>query len=394
MFTWRLGRALNLGLTYNNNRYSYLNTLNNTSTTSAVQSGGLSITHRLFQSLTSRFDLNARQSEFDTGKENSYSGAVYFDYLKTLPAQSNLQLSYSESLNVTDRNVTSQTALAIDEPLTAQLTGQNLLFYPNVDTGSIIVRNADPNVRVAPYVTGVDYEAIPNGDFTGFNFAIIGSEILDGTNLLITYTYLANPSIKYQTSSRRVAGSLSLSGRRLKIYGSIDQSNQDLLSGSAEFVQLNKSTTTIAGVGSELNSIFSGIEYTNYDSTLNKYQSYNSFVRLNRYLYGGSFKLQLRHRYANYDVSPSSPTERTENVFEAGGNYSRLLFKRIQGDFDARYTNFMGQSASRSDITLNLRLRWSYGKILLQLEERAAWRFVSGSSFRDDQITFQLTRYF
>jgi len=212
--------------------------------------------------------------------------------------------------------------------------------------------------------------------------------------LLITYTYLENPSIKYQTSSRRVAGSLSLSSRRLKIYGSIDQSDQDLLSGSAKFVQLNKTTNAIAGVSSELNSIFSGFEYSNYDSTLDKYQSYNSYVRLNRYLYEGSLKLQVRHRYVSYDVSPSSPVKRTENVIETGGNYSRLLFNRIQGDFDARYTNFKGQSASRSDITLNLRLRWSYGKMLLQLVERAAWRFVNGSSFRDDQVTFQLTRYF
>lgn len=392
-FSWRLGPALHLGLGYNNSSSTFESSITNISASRTSNAGKIWLTHKLYRNLTSQLEVNARQADLTNGKEKEYSGTLSFNYVRSLPNNGSLNLRYSELLTVIDRDLTSGETLAPSEPLTVQLLGQNLLQQPNVVVDAIIVRDADPNIRIIPYVRGVDYEIIQIGAFTGFNFSIAGSQITDGKNLLITYSFLVNPSIKYQTSSRKFGASLSLSGRHI-IYGDFARSEQELLSGRTDLLQLNSATNYTLGFSSEIGRLSFGIQNAYINSTLDKHSSYEGFVRYSHFFPQSTLLCQSRDRYTLYGVTAANRNERSENVFNVTVNYTKPLFRNAIAIASATYTNTRGGAIVRDDAELGVNFQWGYGKIYLTLAGKIYWRDLAGTTSLDNQASVQVARYF
>lgn len=396
-FAWRLGRALNFGLGVSNDLSSQESSTGaDTSRTS--HSGNVWLSHQLYQNLTSRLDFTGRQSDLENGKELEYGGTLGFNYTKLLPRDARFTLSWIEQRTVVDRSLTTGEGRATDEPLTARLQGplqgENRLKQPNViATTPIIVRDANPFIRFTPYVEGVDYEIIQVGAFTELDFAIPGSQITEGKNLLISYSYLLNPSIKYETISHGLGTSISLTGGH-KFYASIDQTSQELISGRTELLQLNDSTSVKVGVTSAIGKAFFGIDDTYVDSTLDKHNSVEGFLRYSYHFPRSVLLCQLRDRYATYWVTEVNRKERSENTFNASANYSTSLFRNSVAIMRAAFTDSRGGAIVRDDAELGVDIQWGYGKLNATLMGKLNWRSLAGTTALENQVNIEVKRYF
>lgn len=394
-FSWRLGKALNMGAGYGTDISSQDNELTGGSSSRRSHSANFSLMHQLFLNLTTRFELNGRWAELPNGTEDQVSGNLSINYSRTLPRDGRISLSYGHLRSVIDRELTSGVAQAIDEPLTAQLAEVNLLREANVIEESIVVRDANPLIRFTPYVEGIDYTIdrtrLP---FVGLSFINLpNSQITEGKNLLITYNYQVNPSIKYLTTAHSVTSTLLWGGRH-RLYASYDQSGQERLSGRTDLLELNDSMSVKAGFASEIYRVSYGVENTYVDSTLDKHNSFESYARTSLRLRQGRLMGQVRNRYSYYAVTPSNPESRADNTFSITGNYTRPLFRNGVAVVNAGFTDTRGGAHARDDAELGLDYQWSYSKLSFKGLYKMFWRNLSGVVSLENYLSLEIRRYF
>lgn len=394
---WPFGRALTSGVNYSfTSRESFRGK-------DQYHNGRIWIQHRLFESLTTQLDGDFRKDDLVTGTEQNVAGAIGLLYQKKLPWDSQFQLNFNQLYQVTDRNQSGVSQLLVDEPHTAVadpvipgLVPPILLRNGNVAPESIVIRNADPSVRLLPYVVNVDYGV----QQTGLQTQIVilpGSDIVVGDNLLINYLYLANPQVGYSTSTRRIGFNLPLFNYLYRFYGSWLDSRQELLSGRADLIRLTGQTAY--KLGFETNRLYfsCGAEYEDVDSDQDKHQTILGFLRHSHRFGRGTLSLYTSDAYTK--TRPNSFTgsgvpDRTVNSLSAGGTYSAQLFSTAQMSFTAKYFNLSGDALGRDDVSLGLNIRWNYGKISVSLLSQVNWRMLPGTTTRDEYLRLHLTRYF
>lgn len=393
-FTWRLGKGLSLGLGYGSDYNSQESPIDNTTTTRTSNAGSLWLSHQLFQNLISRLDLAARRTDVADGSEREYTGRLGFAYTRTLPRDGRLTLSYDELRTVTDRSIASGEIEVIDEPMTAQTSigARNVLQQPNVIPTSIVVKDAE--VLGLIYSAGPDYEVLPStGPVTELNFAILGSLITEGRPLLVSYRFRVNPSIEYGTTGRTLGASVSLSGGH-RLTASYGHSSQELISGRAELLQLNDSNSYKVGYAWESEDILFGLDESYLDSTLDRHNVVEGYIRSTKRFPVGRLMWLMRDRYAIFWATQSNPRERRENVFTATANYSRPLFTNGNAAFSASFSDSRGGSVARDDAQLGVDFDWGYGKLFVKVAGRLDWRSLSGATALENQVSLEVKRYF
>ena len=388
-FMWKLGKALSMGLGYS---YATSSQTDNVATTSrSSNSGNFWLAHQLFLNFATRLELIARQSELENGTESEYSGNLGFNYTKSLPRDGRLTLTYNEFRTITDRALSSGVAFAIDEPMTVTLLGGNRLRQPEVLIDTIEVRDASPLIRIAPYVRGVDYDVVQVGAFTELIF--FGPLITDGKSLLISYSHLSNPSIKYQTNSHRLGSSLALAGG-YSFYSSFESSDQQLLSGNANLIQLNSSLGYKIGFAIDKGLFSYGAENSYLDSTLDKHTTFEGFVRKTYYFPKSRLLYQVRDRFTSYGKTSVNPRDHSENSLSATANYTTPAFSHAVAVVTAAFTDTRGGTIVRDDAELSAHLQWGYGKLFVKLAGKLNWRLLAGMMSLDESLNIELKRYF
>ena len=312
-FLWQLGKALTVGATYENSSVSTSGVFGGGATDTTQQSGSLSLTHMLFKSLSTRLKLQGRVNDRTAGRETEYTGNANFFYTKKLSAADNLTLNYAEEYSVIDRHLTSGGLTAIDEPLTAQLNGNNLLQQPNVDSSTIIVRDqTNPLIR---YDVNSDYRIIQIGAFTGFDFSVIGSRITDGQRLLVTYQYNVDASVEYRRSAHGGGGAITFQEGTYQLYASVSQSTQEITSGQEGILRPTDSLDFALGATRNKNGNYANVVYVSSDSTQIQSQYIEGTFRLTRYFAESSLNAQAKDRQSWFGATSYNPVAYTENQF-------------------------------------------------------------------------------
>lgn len=397
MFSWPLGRALLLGAEYSfSSRESLL-------ATDQLQHGRLWLRHRLFESLITQLEGDYRRSDMGTGTEQNLGGTFALSYGKKLPRDSKIQWGFSQRYQVTDRNQGGFSQVVFDEPhgVTAgepipDLPAPIVLLNGNALPESIEVRNADPSVRLLPYQLNADYTVEQFGSQSRVVITPT-SEIDLGDNLLISYSYLANPELSYATSTRSADFTLLLFNNAYRFYGSWLNSQQELLDGQADLVQLVGQSTYKTGFEATRPLLTYGAEYENSDSDQDKHQTVQGFLRSTRRLGTGNLSLYASDAYTMTEPSSfAAPGQGASSVnsLGAGGSYSARLFNAAQMTFTAKYLNLSGDTPGRDDVSLGLTLQWGYGKISASLLSQVNWRRLAGNSSQDESVRLKLSRYF
>jgi len=396
---WDFGKALRGDLRYS---YSYLKVPEQTR---EEHIGEGSLKHYLLQNLRTELAIRGRSTDLTDGKEQEVEGKVSLDYQKKLPAESMLQLGYSQAIGVVDRSLSGTTVFITNERIVATFLTQIQLLHLHVTAGTIHLRNANQAIRAIPYIQGPtgDYTVSQIGRVTFISINPTGA-IADGDILLADYQASVDPSVTYGTNNLSLYGALLLYGNFCRIFGSLDDYRQDLMEGRADTANLQQSKSYRAGV--EFRGDYTSFkgEYINYDSTYSVYEAVDVAVRYSRDFAESSLLLYLRDRLTNPSPSPSTVVISApggvravqlsnDNAFSAGSVYRRLFFNRLILKLTADYLNVTGQT-NREGVSVGMDLQARFGKIIAELKTNVHWLTTGGLTRRDDYVRLDLTRNF
>jgi hypothetical protein len=387
---WELGKALRWGTDYlfSHRRVPHL--------TETENQGRTWLEHRLFQSLVSRITIKGRETDRSIGRETYTSGAIDFVFQKKLLPQSGLQLEFAQGVDVTDRKLVNSRLVAPDETFLASLVAPYRLQHPNVLMETIAVRSNTPgNLHFTfPFTEGVDYLLVQVGAFTEIRI-IAGGNIVEGVdNLVVTYQYLENPDIRYATYLRRIGGSLTLLDSRYRLFASLDQSNQELLAGQPDVLQLNDLNIWRIGAQFANEQHAATLEYMDFASTLDKHRSIEGSWRYNLTHGPNGLTMYLNERYTRFDTVSSNNSRRWENVTRGSAVYRRTLFSSALFQLKADYAKALGDGTDRDDISTGASIQMRISRFILTLTSLISWQKNESILTRNDLVRLELVRFF
>lgn len=387
---WRFGKALTSGLSY------LLVDLKNTSGSTTSHTGSFWLQHTLFNSFTTRLELGASKKFLTGGTESGLSGGLSASYAKKLPKNSRLMLgAYGRYLR-TDRSLAGSTNEVVDEGHKTVLGDAIFLANSNVIQSTISVRNSNSQTRSTPYTLGVDYEIVQFGTLTELLVFITGSEIKDGDNLLVSYSYEVNNDISYATISSGASADVSLFEDKYHIQASLDHSEQDLISGSADALSLQNTNTYHLSFIGTVDPVAYNIDYQKTVSTTSRNQSIGGVLRYSTWAGQGLLTLFASERYAEYTETAlaSASSSSTQNIVTLTSGYRRMFPGSVMMNLSSRYTNTTGNT-SKDDLSFLLDLRWQRSKLMVSLISQVNLSGLGRSDMAtDEHVTLTLTRHF
>ncbi len=383
----QLGKALSTGLSY------MYRTVESQNQEQQQQTGDAWIEHRLFDSLTTRIGYSVDRTDYLTGEEQEWLSQAELTYVKSLPRQSRLNLSYTYRYGENNRNLTDQQLTVIDEAFTVNTFLAGFLEQLDIIPESIIVYNAD---RSIVYNLNSEYRINIVGRRT--ELEIIGGGIVAGDILSIDYLYRVNNSIEYSTTGHSLSASLSLFNQRYRLYTSLSQTDQELISGSTNVSPLTQQTYAQVGIEGNFDRISLGSSYLYLDSTFSTDKTAEAFVH---YLLRKNFSqlsLRLTERYITTQQNEGvngvvgDPENRNSLAFSA--DYRRQLRRNLTMSLRGHVIDIRGQNRDQDDISLGMILESRWYKFEFLLSADMTWQIYDNSSSREDSVSFKIRRYF
>lgn len=387
---WDLGKALRFGADY---LFSHRRA---PSLIETEHQGRTWLEHRLFQSLTSRIILKVRETDRSIGRETFTAGAVDLVYRKNLSPQNGLQLEFAQAVDVTNRKLNDSRLTAPDETFVASMVAPYRLQHANVATETVTLRSTVPgNLHfTVPFAEGVDYTLAQVGAFTEIRI-IPGGNIVEGVDsLVVSYQYLDNPDIRYATYQRRIGGALTLMDSRYRFYASLDQSNQDLLAGQPDVLQLNDLDVWRIGAEFANEQQTALLEYVDFYSTLDRHRSIEGSWRYGLTNGNNDLTLHLNERYTRFETVSSNNGRKWENLVSSSAVYRRALSSVAQLRIKADYAKALGDEVDRDDISTGASIQMRINKFILTLTSLISWQKNESDLIRNDLVRLEVVRFF
>jgi hypothetical protein len=272
-----------------------------------TQNIGAGLSHFLYNNLNTNVSGNIINKEFTGGSENSYIGDLNFNYVRPIPygtLGANMGFNYRRRSSTFDEEFIP----VIDEPHI--LTGLAFSFLDNkfIDIGSIKVTNID---RTRVYINNLDYEVDEINFFVRIR-RVIGSAILDGEQVLVSYRYLSTtPSFDDSTFGQSYGFHLNLWSTLFLSYR-YEHSKQKILSGippdepiddtehTAEIELLWRFTDTIFSYENSDRTAGNSIEMWRVNEVLTFLPATNLFFKLTGTLGHSEFKKSIDEKQDTY----------------------------------------------------------------------------------------------
>lgn len=221
-----------------NSSYQFASTKTTNTTTS--HAANVSLTHKLYNSLTTTGGVSGTYSESDFSETKSYSGNLGLGYIKRIPWGGTFSAGVGGSYGITD--VKSQQALldVIDESHVVPASLIVVLDNRLIDVTTIIVTDAP---GVVTFTEGVDYTvADAGGGFTQLNI-ILGGGINAADTILVSYKFQSLPSVKISTRSFNWRTELDYGW--ISVFHSESRTDQNRISGASDtFLTDDRETRT------------------------------------------------------------------------------------------------------------------------------------------------------
>jgi len=343
--------------------------------------GDISLSHQLFESLTSSLTLAGMYySSSDNlpndggGQPNSssqteqFSGGLTEAYTKRLGPETRLSMTGSIIYEYTTQKDTGDTVIQNNEAHTfSSNTDSFFLNLPDVDQASIVVTN---NQGALPaYQLGIDYTISQNGSLTMIRRTATAS-IPETSKVLVTYTAAASPSGQYDTLNGMVNlrvdfwnGLLGVYARysSLQNFGAPVGNNSDSTSQRTTLNLLaGASNVTDVAVGADAtwHWLHGGFECESYNSTYSSYTSLNVYQSLtfspDR---ASSVSLNLGESLTRYSDSNDS-----EEDYSITTDYHRAAAQNLSLDVQAGVEVRRGAGVDQTLAAVRPKLRYYIGQ--------------------------------
>jgi len=385
----RLGKALDLQLSYYLANSSTIGFENQQSESeSNLHKAEARLSHRLFDSLTSRVAAKASSHELLGGIEYRYAGEGELDYTKKIPGDNRLNIRVAGVHEVVDSRLAASLLPITDEVHLAPPQGEPIVLPLSgsiLNSDSVVVRSSIP---LFSYDEFVDYTVDPA---RGQISTVVGGRIAPGTELLISYT-VSSPIVKYANNSIFMNTSMTFLAGRYSLGGSYSQHWMNLLEGPANNT-LRDSSTKRLYFGGNLNPLSYLVSYTQSlvgDLETQWFEGTGQYSRDSRF---GRFSLTATERYSRYGATPTAEAF-TENTATCSVVYLRNLFANARLTLSANALDSRSELRGPRDIvSLRGSLQYSLNKMSLSFDGRSQWGFSRGITTRDDTLSFDFLRY-
>jgi hypothetical protein len=402
-FSWT--EDLNIELPWRFNVHLYFNYFKDDTTThenatgfedalwSKSYSGGISIQHKLYASLTTIYNLSYLSNSSSTGEAKGPNQSFSSTYTKNIPAgvlKTGISLSSSE-IERTD----SLTILNHIPPRTP-IFGEFMLPQ-EVDVSSLDIRVRDDNTGFFYQLEPTQYDDLPPvGNSIPIRILDIPVEAKNFLDPFYEYTFqvtysLTPEHVKLRTDTTGYFLKLHLFNYLVTPYYSHTHSEQKTLSGSLSGGPDNN-TTDIAGVLFQKNPYSLEIQYQNTQSTLSPFKRYRIEAKYQKAIMLDAW-LNARAYYTSVSYTHgSSQTGNSLSENSLGGEISlqkRFPKKNLTTNLGLLYSQTTGGSTSSHNYLADASLIRTMGK----LEIRAGLK-VGGSVIEQTGKRETLNQYY
>ena len=236
------------------------------------QRGRFSVAHRLYDNLTSVFDLQGdtttSRSPGSSLNSSSYGVGLSEQYTRHLSSWGNLTLGYNGEYDRQNRQANGQFLLVANESHVLTDGTTKFLNQPFVQTGTVVVTDPTGTIR---YQVDLDYQLIAHGPLTEIRrIASLTSHIPNGGTVLVDYTATLQPSASYDTIANAVNFRLDFWNNHLGLFGHWSTIEYP---GAQQLVLRTVDTKSI-GLDTTWQWAHASAEYETSRSNLSPYDSY------------------------------------------------------------------------------------------------------------------------
>lgn len=242
-------------------RYLFLRT-EAASGANTTQTASATLTHRLYQSLTTTASLDGVRQTFPQGEKDSIRGGLAWVYTKRLPLGGRLTAGVGGSLqyeddrfnaseaSVSQETHTAGTPFALSIPLNNPFVTTSSVVVTKIALGPLPVGCIPPPGPPVPLVVGTDFSLETAGDITQIvpipcSGATVG--INPGDTIAVDYRFSVSPSLAFTTTAWHA--NLDVDYGWIHLYFLHDETDQTLISGrDGRFLSDQRSDT----LGAEL----------------------------------------------------------------------------------------------------------------------------------------------
>jgi hypothetical protein len=356
-----------------------------------VNTGEAVLSHRLFESVTTKLRAKYAYNEMLSGRETRWSGSGELNYIKHLPAGKYLTAAFSATHEQVDNRLGSSLLSVVDENHPGVHQG-DIIMLPLTGVLKTVLRVKSLN-PIFTYSEGVDYTV----DYGFGRITIMPGGRIDrngvGTDLLISYTVGVDPDVLYATDSVHASSSLTFKRGKYSVGGVYARQWMSLMGGADDNSLRDSSMATIYFSGSA-DPLTYRVSYT--ENSIGELQSKigEGTAQFQRDTLVGRFSLVGSDRFSWFGATSTQDSyhENTATVSVAGmrglGDNCRLT---------ASANLFDDRSSLRSPrdiMSLRASLLYLLNKVSVTVDGKTSWTLSGKSVTRDDTITVDLLRYF
>ncbi len=373
-----------------------------------THTGTFHLRHRLYDSLTTNFDLGGTFQMLPNGERDQYRGRLDFDYTKRLPYDGRLNISLGGGLQydtnrfrstesfVPQETHTAGTPFALPIDLTNPFVVSGSVVVTKTATGPLPAGCFPPPGPPTPLVLGQDYTLQVFGDITQI-VPIPCSGLTPGINpgdtIAVDYGFSVSPSLSFLTIPWHL--NVSVDYRWIRPYFIHEQTDQKLVSGrDGRFLDNQRSDT----IGTELR----------YDgqrlraSILGEGRNFNS--------HRSAYNMLRSNQFLAYTIMPdllltltgsesfsffSRPQQRETRSFDGRVTLSYALGGTLFADAFAGERALMQTAQPNERITeAGIRVRWMYRKVEILPSIMFTDRQRGDTDSKNFHITLRMIRRF
>lgn len=361
-----------------------------------------SLSHTLYQSLSTSITGSYASGSTYGGETSSYGGSARVGYRKILPAQSLVTLSIDRSMMVQEQHKLDATSSRTD---TFFGVTQDQVIPPPAILGRVTVLRVnsftplptdpelqDPAVPVLIYDEDIDYEV---DEATGAVRIILGGRIESGSNIMISYSILANENIEIRQDSTATSASLALFGGRYNFSGSYGVQSQELISGEANNQGLVDSSSFSLIAAAYYRPTLLGLEYARQSSsqeTSSRLSAHASHtLQTDR---GESMSFNIRDTYSMVESDEQGNSGGGQNNLSISATYNRRFYRWVNFALSLAAADSRGEGRSSNFITVRSTASGSYNQLQFSLSGQTMYRIAGSAATRDSNISASITRFF
>lgn len=181
--------------------------------------------HLLYENLTTRFELQSSNDDFDNGEIDVTEADLDFRYRRKIPVGM-LTITNGYAYRVEDNEIDAASSQVLNERHTLNGITQEFLDRTSIDLDSIMVTDI---TKTTTYIEGIDYVLSVVGDSVAIERGTFGG-IADGETVLVDYVFSTQSPFKADRRSARFGVNLNL-WRILGFHYNYSRVKEELISG-------------------------------------------------------------------------------------------------------------------------------------------------------------------